>query len=307
MNKKLLILLGILTSYVVSYAQITVKGKVTDGSNVGIPGVSVLVKGSTIGSSTTGAGTYSITVASNNATLIFKSIGFVTREVVVGERTRVDVQLLSDAKDLSDVVVTALGIKRSEKSIGYATQKIDGGALTMTKETNVIGSLAGKVAGVQVTGSSGANLGGTQKIKIRSVNSLTGGGSPLIVIDGTPITQNNFSGSENGVDYGNTSQDVNPDDIESISVLKGPAASALYGIRGQYGVLLITTKKGGKGAKMQIDVSSAYTIDKIGNFLPLQNIYGVGNSQGFSKLTNGQNYVNGNDESWGPKMDGTPI
>lgn len=307
MNKKLLMLLGILTCYVVSYAQTTVKGKVTDGNNVGIPGVSVLVKGSTTGASTGGDGTYSIAVPSNNATLVFKSIGFVTREVAIGGRSQVDVQLLDDSKNLSEVVVTALGIKRSEKSIGYAAQKLDGDALTMTKETNAIGSLAGKIAGVQVTGSSGASLGGTQKIKIRSVNSLTGGGSPLIVVDGTPITQNNFGGGENGVDYGNTSQDINPDDIESINVLKGPAASALYGIRGQYGVLLITTKKGGKGAKMQIDISSAYTIDKIGNFLPLQNIYGVGNSQVFSKLTNGQNYVNGNDESWGPKMDGTPI
>ncbi|MDQ0966298.1 TonB-linked SusC/RagA family outer membrane protein [Flavobacterium sp. W4I14] len=307
MNKKLLMLLGILTCYVVSYAQTTVKGKVTDESNVGIPGVSVLVKGSTTGASTGGDGTYSISVTSNDVTLVFKSIGFVTREVAVGGRSQVDVKLLPDSKELSEVVVTALGIKRSEKSIGYATQKVDGGALTMTKETNVIGSLAGKIAGVQVTGSSGASLGGTQKIKIRSVNSVTGGGSPLMVVDGTPITQNNFGGGENGVDYGNTSQDINPDDIESINVLKGPAASALYGIRGQYGVLLITTKKGGKGAKMQIDISSAYTIDKIGNFLPLQNIYGVGNSQVFSKLTNGQNYVNGNDESWGPKMDGTPI
>jgi len=307
MNKKLLMLLGILTCYVVSYAQTIVKGKVTDENNVGIPGVSVLVKGSTNGASTAGDGTYSISVTSDDVTLVFKSIGFVTREVAIGGRSQVDVKLLSDSKELSEVVVTALGIKRSEKSIGYATQKVDGNALTMTKETNVIGSLAGKIAGVQVTGSSGASLGGTQKIKIRSVNSLTGGGSPLMVVDGTPITQNNFAGGENGVDYGNTSQDINPDDIESVNVLKGPAASALYGIRGQYGVLLITTKKGGKGAKMQIDISSAYTIDKIGNFLPLQDIYGVGNSQVFSKLTNGQNYVNGNDESWGPKMDGTPI
>ncbi|TCD10475.1 SusC/RagA family TonB-linked outer membrane protein [Pedobacter frigidisoli] len=309
MNRKsLLILLGILTCYAVSYAQTTIKGKVTDENSIGIPGVSVLVKGGTVGASTSGDGTYSIAIPASSTTLIFTSVGFTSQEVAIGAQSIINVQLVSDAKNLTEVVVTALGIKRSEKSIGYATQNIGGDNLTLTKENNVIGSLAGKVAGAQVTGSSGASLGGTQKIKLRSVNSIGGGGAPLMVIDGTPVIDYNFGGTENGVDYGNTSQDINPDDVESINVLKGPAASALYGIRGQYGVLLITTKKGSRGGKkVDITVSSAYTIDKVGNFLPLQNIYGVGNSQVFSKLTNGQNFVNGNDESWGPKMDGTLI
>jgi TonB-linked SusC/RagA family outer membrane protein len=310
MNRKFtLILFGFLLFSMVTYAQKTISGKVTDATDGnGIPGVSVLVKGTTAGATTQPNGTYTINVPANGTVLVFTYLGFETQEVTIGSRTEINVALATSTQTLEGIVVTALGIKRSAKSIGYSTQNVDGGKLTMTKETNFIGSLAGKVAGAQVTGSSGASLGGTQKIKLRSVNSIGGGGSPLMVIDGTPIVDYNFSGGENGVDYGNTAQDINPDDIESVNVLKGPAASALYGIRGQYGVLLITTKKGARGTKkVDISINSAYTIDKVGNFLPLQNIYGVGNSQVFSKLTNGQNYVNGNDESWGPKMDGTPI
>ncbi|PTT04109.1 SusC/RagA family TonB-linked outer membrane protein [Pedobacter sp. HMWF019] len=286
-----------------------ISGKITasdDGQP--IPGVSVTVKGTNRGTATDVNGNFSIRAGAAEI-LVFRSIGFLPKEVLVGSQSKISVALASDNQNLSEVVVTALGIKRSEKSLGYATQAVKGSDLTLTKEQNVIGALAGKIAGVQVTGSSGASMGGTQKIKIRSVNSLTGTGSPLMVVDGTPISQDNFSDSNaNGVDYGNTSQDINPDDIESINVLKGPAASALYGIRGQYGVLLITTKKGAKGAKkVEINVSSAFSIEKVGNFMPLQNTYGVGNNQTFLTLANGQKYVNGNDESWGPKLDGTPV
>ncbi len=310
MNRKSsILLLGFMLFAMVTYAQKTIRGKVTDGADGnGIPGVSVLVKGTSAGSTTQADGTYTINVPSNGNALIFKYLGFDTQEVAIGDKTVINVSLSSSSETLEGVVVTALGIKRSEKSVGYATQTVKGDNLTLTKEQNVIGSLAGKIAGVQVTGSSGANMGGTQKIKIRSVNSVNGSGQALMVVDGTPIAQSNFAGAENGVDYGNVSQDINPEDIESVSVLKGPAASALYGIRGQYGVILITTKKGAKGAKkVNISVNSAFSIEKTANFLELQDIYGVGNNQTFLTLTNGQKYVNGNDESWGPKMDGTPV
>jgi TonB-dependent SusC/RagA subfamily outer membrane receptor len=155
-----------------------------------------------------------------------------------------------------------------------------------------------------VVGASGASLGGTQKIKIRGVNSLNGNDQPLIVVDGTPISNSNFGSSNgNGPDLGNLGQDVNPDDIETVNVLKGPAASALYGLRGQYGVILITTRKGRKGPKkVDVQYSSAFSFEKVGNFLPLQDTYGVGNNQTFLTLANGEKYINGNDESWGPKM-----
>lgn len=310
MNRKsILILFGFLLFATFTYAQKIIKGKVTDvADGTGIPGVSVLVKGTSSGTTTQPDGSYAIDVPASGTTLIFKYLGFDTQEITIGDKTVINAILSSSSQTLEGVVVTALGIKRSEKSVGYATQTVKGDNLTLTKEQNVIGSLAGKIAGVQVTGSSGANMGGTQKIKIRSVNSVNGSGQALMVVDGTPIAQSNFAGAENGVDYGNVSQDINPEDIESVSVLKGPAASALYGIRGQYGVILITTKKGSKGTKkVNISVNSAFSIEKTANFLELQNIYGVGNNQTFLTLTGGQKYVNGNDESWGPKMDGTPV
>ncbi|HWW42227.1 SusC/RagA family TonB-linked outer membrane protein [Pedobacter sp.] len=286
-----------------------ISGKITasdDGQP--IPGVSVTVKGTSRGTATDVNGNFSIRAGATE-TLLFRSIGFLPKEVLVGSQLKISVALASDNQNLSEVVVTALGIKRSDKSLGYSVQQVKGDDLTLTKQQNVIGALAGKVAGVQVVGSSGASMGGTQKIKIRGANSLTGKDQPLMVVDGTPVSNQNFSNStSNGADYGNLAQDINPEDIESVSVLKGPAASALYGLRGQYGVILITTKKGKKGAKqIDIQLNSAFSIEKTGNFMPLQNIYGVGNSQSFLTLANGQKYLDGNDESWGPKMDGTPV
>ena len=306
----LLILIFLSLNLSISYAQTReISGRVT-ATDDGAPliGVSVLLKGTSIGTTTDQNGNYGLPVSGNNSVLVFRYIGYLSQEAVIGNRSVLDVALTPDAQQLGEVVVTALGIKRSERSLGYSTQPVKGEDLTLTNEQNVIGSLAGKIAGAQVTGSSGASLGGTQKIKLRGVNSINGGGQPLMVVDGTPIAQSNFSGAENGVDFGNISQDVNPDDIETVNVLKGPAASALYGLRGQYGVILITTKKGAKGSK-KIDVSfnSSYSVENVGNFMPLQNIYGVGNNQTFLTLANGQKYVNGNDESWGPKMDGTPV
>ncbi|GGZ38757.1 SusC/RagA family TonB-linked outer membrane protein [Echinicola pacifica] len=212
-----------------------------------------------------------------------------------------------DISEMGEFVVTALGITRDEKSIGYATQQVDGENLTYAKEQNVLGSLAGKVAGVQVEGASGASMGGTQKIKIRGVNSISGASQPLIVIDGTPISNSNFSGDD-GTDYGNLGQDVNAEDIETINVLKGPAASALYGIRGQYGVVMITTKKGKKGSDVQVQLNSSVSVESVFNLMPYQNQYGGGSSQTWRTLPNGDKYVDMQvDESWGPKMDGTLV
>lgn len=286
-----------------------VSGRVTEASTGnGLPGVSVAVKGTTTGIATDAQGNYQLRVPESNATLVFRFLGYTTKEVSVGNQSTINVSLETDARQLDEVVVTALGIERSERSLGYATQQVQGENLTLTKEQNVLGSLAGKVAGVQVTGSSGASMGGTQKIKIRGVNSLNGGDQPLIVVDGTPISNANFAGADQA-DYGNLAQDINPEDIESINVLKGPAASALYGIRGQYGVIMITTKKGQKGPKkVGIQINSAFSVEKAVNFMPLQNMYGGGSSQTWRTLPNGDKYVDVSvDESWGPKMDGTPV
>lgn len=284
----------------------TITGQVTvSGDGMTLPGVNVIVKGTNRGTTTNMDGNYTITV-SPDETLVFSSLGFETKEVSVGNQSVIDIALNEDLESLDEVVVTALGISREKKSLGYATQALDGDDLTFTNEQNVIGTLAGKIAGVQVTGSSGASMGGTQKIKIRGVNSIGGGDQPLIVVDGTPISNANFAGSA-GADYGNLGQDINPADIESVNVLKGPAAAALYGIRGQYGVIMITTKKG-KGKEMLVQVNSSFSIESTYNFMPLQNLYGGGSSLDFKTLPNGDPYVDISvDESWGPRMDGTPV
>ncbi|GGK76700.1 SusC/RagA family TonB-linked outer membrane protein [Rufibacter glacialis] len=310
MKKTLLLLLVLLSSLSMVFAQQReITGKVTASDDgTALPGVSVVVKGTTIGTSTDADGNFKLRISDNAAVLVLSYLGYISKEVPVGSQSSFNLSLTPDNQQLNEVVVTALGIERSERSLGYATQEVKGENLTFTKEQNVLGSLAGKVAGVQVTGSSGASMGGTQKLVIRGVNSINGSSPPLLVVDGTPIANTNFAG-EAGADFGNLGQDINPEDIESINVLKGPAASALYGIRGQYGVIMITTKKGAKGAKkVTVELSSAFSIEKTGNFMPLQNLYGGGSKQTWNTLPNGQKVVQLEvDESWGPKMDGTPV
>ncbi|HEY0739925.1 MAG TPA: SusC/RagA family TonB-linked outer membrane protein [Chryseosolibacter sp.] len=289
------------------YAEHTVSGTVTDESNEPLAGVSIVLKGSTIGTTTDTDGKFTLQLPNADGVLVFSFIGYAAQEIPVSNQTSFNITLQPDVTSLSEIVVTALGVTREERSLGYATQEVEGENLTFTKEQNVLGSLAGKVAGVQVTGSSGASMGGTQKIKIRGVNSITGADQPLIVVDGTPISNANFSSSA-GVDLGNLGQDVNTEDIESVNVLKGPAASALYGIRGQYGVIMITTKKGNKSKKVNIELNSAFFVEKAANFMPYQNLYGGGSSQTWRTLPNGDKYVDmAVDESWGPKMDGTLV
>jgi TonB-linked SusC/RagA family outer membrane protein len=287
----------------------TVEGTVYDAqTNLPLPAVNVAVAGTTQGTSTDEQGRYRLTAPTGADSLIFSFIGYELLTVGIDSRARVDVWLTASVEMLGDVVVTALGITREQRSIGYAAQQVDGDNLTFTNEQNVIGSLSGKIAGVQVVGASGASMGGTSKIKIRGVNSLGAGDQPLIVVDGTPISNANYSGST-GRDYGNLGQDVNPADIESVNVLKGPAASALYGIRGQYGVILITTKQGRRGAeRFTVELSSSASFERVANIMPYQNLYGGGSTQNWNRLPNGDPYVQVNvDESWGPRMDGTMV
>jgi TonB-linked SusC/RagA family outer membrane protein len=289
-----------------------IRGRVTDGEGAPLPNASILVMEIDKGTAADAKGEFVITgIKAGKYSLQISAIGFQTviKNITVKDNEDLELAftLSATTEQMSEVVVTALGITRKQRSLGYSTQQVDGDKLTFTKEQNVLGSLAGKVAGVQVVGSSGASMGGTQKIKIRGVNSLAGTDQPLIVVDGTPISNANFAGSDRA-DFGNIGQDINPEDIESINVLKGPTASALYGIRGQYGVIMITTKKGSKGKKLQVQLNSAFSIDKAGNFMELQNLYGAGSTQTWRTLSNGQKFVQLDyDESWGPKMDGTPV
>jgi TonB-linked SusC/RagA family outer membrane protein len=287
--------------------QRTITGVVRDINDNPVAAASVVEKGTSNGVVADEKGAFKITVSGSSPVLVITSAGFQPTELSIGSSTNYEVRM-TDAGLMAEAIVTALGISRRERSLGYSTQEVKGENLTLTKEQNVLGSLSGRIAGVQVVGSSGASMGGTQKIKIRGVNSIGGTDQPLIVVDGTPISNANFASSDKQ-DFGNLGQDVNPEDIESVTVLKGPAASALYGIRGQYGVIMITTKKGKRGAKkVNVQVNSAFSIEKAGNFFPMQDLYGGGSSQTWRTLPNGDKYVDMSvDESWGPKMDGTMV
>lgn len=285
-----------------------ISGTVTDAqSGDPLPGVNVTVPNTTVGTSTDGNGEFTLMAPDEADSLAFSFIGYQQQTVAINGRSTINIDLQPEVQAFDDVVVTALGITRDERSIGYSSQEVGGEDLTYSEDQNVIGSLAGKIAGVQISGSSGASMGGTQTIKIRGVNSISGEGQPLIVVDGTPISNQNFAGS-GGADFGNLAQDVNPNDIESVNVLKGPAASALYGIRGQYGVVMISTKSGAGKEDFTVEVSSSMEVQRAGNFMDYQNKYGAGYSLDFPTLNNGDKYVETYaDESWGPRMDGTMV
>jgi TonB-linked SusC/RagA family outer membrane protein len=290
--------------------QETVSGTVTDAQTGDpLPGVNILVVGTSTGAATNNKGHYSVNVPSLQDTLRFSFIGYQQQTVPIGGKTTINVALKPTVFSGQQMVVTALGITRQKRSLGYSTQQVKGSNLALTSSDNsTLASLSGKISGVKISGSSGASLGGTETIKIRGVNSLSGQGQPLIVVDGTPISNQNFSGSS-GADYGNLARDINPNNIKSVNVLKGPAASSLYGIRGQFGVILITTKSGSRNANgITVELNSSFSAQIASNFFPRQNKYGQGASQTWRTLDNGEKYVDFiYDESWGPKMDGTMV
>lgn len=287
----------------------TLSGLVIDEESLPIPGVSVVVKGTIIGTSTDASGMFTLTVPDNANLLVFSFIGFDSREVPIGNLSTFNVTLTS--QELLEVVVTALGIKREERSLGYAVQEVNAKGMTEARETNFVNALQGKIAGVQISGASG-NIGGSSRILIRGASSVSGNNQPLFVVDGTPIDNSNFNSiatqtANGGVDYGNAAQDVNPDDIESVSVLKGPSAAALYGSRASNGVLLITTKSGKREKGIGLSINSNTTFNNVFILPDYQNEYGGGYKQSFD-LYQGQPMVATQaDESWGPRLDGTMV
>lgn len=282
-----------------SYAQQSVTGTVTDADGP-LPGASVVVQGTTRGSQTDANGNYTIN-ASPGEVIQFSMVGYASQQVTVGNQTQINVTLEQDASELGEVVVTALGIERERRSLGYAIQEVRGTTLADARETNVTNALSGKVAGLQVARSSNG-AGASAKIVLRGFNSFTGDNQPLIVVDGTPI--NNFTGSESnglwtpGYDRGNGLGDINPEDIESMSVLKGPSAAALYGTRAGNGVILITTKSGRQTNGLGLTVSSNIGIENPFITPETQNTFGQG--------SNG-NFLPDERLSWGPRIDGQTV
>ncbi|HLW20572.1 MAG TPA: carboxypeptidase-like regulatory domain-containing protein, partial [Cyclobacteriaceae bacterium] len=224
-----------------------VTGKIISSEDgLEIPGANVLVKDTNIGTSTDIYGMYAIEVPTGSSVLIFSFIGYQTQEVEIGSRSVLHITLTPEAGQLGEVVVTALGIRREEISLGYSIGRIGGDELNRVVQENVLNGMAGKVAGVTVSSTGGT--GSSVSMVIRGATSLSSDNQPLFVVDGVPIanTLNNVSqiGSDNRVDYGNAISGLNPDDIADITILKGPSAAALYGSRAGNGVVLITTKTG---------------------------------------------------------------
>jgi TonB-linked SusC/RagA family outer membrane protein len=260
------------------FAQKTITGTVRDASdNLNtLPGVSIQVKGTKKGTVTDFDGNYSITVQTGDKDLVFSFIGMKTQTVSIGNKSNINVNLDSDANLLSEVVVSALGIKRENRSLTVAQQRVDAETMSEVRDQNIVSALAGKVAGVMVTPPPSST--GSARIVIRGNSSFTGNNQPLFVIDGMQIDNSDGSRDVNkngGLDWGNGASDINPDDIESIDVLKGPNAAALYGSRAANGVIIITTKKA-KDGRFKVSVNSNTMYRYISQWPEFQNAYGVG-------------------------------
>ena len=274
------------------------KGVVIDATGEPVIGASVVVKGKTgAGTVTDIDGNFTLKNVKKGETLRITSLGMTPVEVVYNG-SNVKVTLKDDSKALDEVVVTALGIKRERKSLGYAIQDVKGDAILNSHENNVANALTGKIAGVQITRSSNGP-GGSSKIQLRGNNSVTGLNQPLIVVDGVPM--DNFTGADNNdywnpsADMGNGLSDINPEDIESMSVLKGASAAALYGSRAGNGVILITTKSGRQTKGLGITVTGTVSAESIFMKPDVQTTYGQG-TQGVYNSTSGL--------SWGPRIEG---
>lgn len=286
----------------------SLSGTVTDQNNLPLPGVNIAVEGTTEGTVTNFDGEFTIEVEVGQ-TLRFTSVGFQEQTWQVDEQDQdIDVTL-QQGTALDEVVVTALGITRDEKALGYSVQSVSGDDLSESRVSNPLNALSGNVAGVQISNPS-ANLGGSTRILLRGVTSLTGENRPLIVIDGTPMSNQNYNSTSaqrgsGGRDFGDMAFDLNPDDIEDISVLKGGPAAALYGSRGANGVIMITTKNPEKGVE-QVTVNTSLSVESIAVFPKMQKLYGGGSGDFGTVNIEGTEYEIadfGVDESWGPKYD----
>ncbi|MBO9572821.1 MAG: SusC/RagA family TonB-linked outer membrane protein, partial [Chitinophagaceae bacterium] len=312
MIRKILILTPIMLLCVLLTSAQTheVTGKVMDSAGAPIPGASINVKGERKGTSADASGFFRIPVAENGVITV-SGVGFAPQEINVRNQTSIAVTLVASDRTLNEVVVTALGIRRERRELTNASQTVDGSLLNRSGTGNALSELEGKASGLTVINSTGDPGGGTY-IRLRGSTSITGNNQPLMVIDGVPIDNsiNNYdptnagfqaggaSGSlTGGVQPTNRGADINPNDIESISVLKGPAATALYGIQASSGAIIITTKKGGAGRRTSVTLNSSVTWDKVSQLPPLQTLYAQGTDGQYSPPEEGGS------TSWGAKID----
>lgn len=296
MKHLLLIVAALLLSIPTMFAQQTVSGTITDGSS-GEPlvGVTVLIKGTTSGAISDENGRYAVEISSSSDSLQFSYLGYETLAIAIDGRRKISVDLTSSSIALNEVVITALGIETLSDNYGATSSKIDGAPVVSSGETGVLNGMQGKAAGVRITRNTG-DPGSGSYIQIRGQSTITGSSQPLIILDGIPISNSEINGSQ-GATAGVTQQsrlnDINPDDIESIQILKGAAAAALWGSRAANGVILIRTKSGKAGNKVSINFRSTLSIDEITIKQPLQNNYGQGS---------GGNYSPTSSQSWGDRI-----
>ena len=276
----------------------TITGKVLDDGGKPVPGVSITTQGGR-GTKTNSDGYYSLKLNKNSKDITFSSLNFETRSITIGTSNTIDLSFKSSDTKLVEVVVTALGITRDKRSLGYASQLLKADQIADKGEVNIINALQGKVAGVNITGASGA-AGASTNINIRGITSFNGNNQPLFVIDGVPISNDVDRTSNTLFDNqpANRALDIDPNNVESVSILKGPAASVLYGSRAAAGAIIITTKKGGaKGGKSEIIVNSSYATQSAYGLPNVQNEYGQGLSGIYNPVST---------SSWGPKFGSTP-
>ena len=297
MRKLFLLLMGVVFFASQALAQRTVTGKVTDEKGNPLGNVSVLVRGTTTGTTTKADGTYSLDIPANAKALVFSSVDMSPVELAVGTANQINATLKAEDKTMSEVVVTAFGIKKDKKTLGYGVTQVGAEELTRSHTTNITNALAAKVPGVRVSGSGGSFT--SSSILIRGFTTFSGSNQPLFVVDGIPI-DNSGGGSplQNGPSVSSRAIDINQEDIESMSVLKGASAAVLYGSRAANGVILITTKKGKAGTKNSIQFSSTYQVEGVNRTPDYQNEYAQGNSGVFSPTAS---------TSWGPRITGQTV
>lgn len=288
-----------------------VTGRVTDENGMAFPGVNIVVKGTTTGTTTDTDGKYSLNVPDENAILVFSFVGYSKMEVAVEGRTVIDVSMTPDARALDEVIVTALGVQKESKKLGYSATAVQADELIKHRTTNVMESLEGKVAGLNITPPA-AGAGASMQIRLRGQAAFAGGNNaPLIVLNGLPMDQGargaNGAGAVAQRDRGDNLQSINPDDIESMTVLKGATAAALYGSRAANGAIIITTKSGNKDQGIGVDFTSSYTTSHALNFLDeiTQTEYGLGTG-GNKPLTQGDAQTYGQ-FGFGARLDGQPV
>lgn len=281
-----------------------IAGSVTDESGSPLPGVSIVIKGTTQGTVTDMDGKFNLTVTGEQKVLVFSFIGYAAQEVTIGSQTNFNVVMREEEHAIDEVVVTALGIEKSKRSLSYTTEQVDVESLASVRDPSLATSLSGKVAGVTVSNSSGASgVGGSSRIIIRGNRSISGGNQPLIVVDGVPYSNSkgviSSSSGTREVDSFDGFSNINGDDVQSINVLKGPVAAALYGSAANNGVIIVTTKKGKMGSKPQVEFNSISTVDVPYLYPDLQNEYAQGQGGTYN--------ANTDIKSWGPKMTGQTV